>query len=197
MQKHTYAVILSLTGITILLTVLFILPPFIMGSNISTQTEIPSNGPSAVQEPTTINLLDPVYNWSSINHANLEQNGSILYIKTITKDTDGKLFNRAVLNINSSLSEISKRSDLPLSLSLQYASRSFEGNATFFTEIRSTNSSEILWGSPLLYTDGKTLDQTFVLPNSIAKIPIEIRLYIVSNGAGNHELIITKATIAY
>ena len=80
-------------------------------------------------------------------------------------------------------------------LNLDYASRSFFGNATFFAEIRGKNNSNILWSSFLNNTNGVLSNGTFTLPNDILNQPIEFRLYAATIGPGEHILHVKKASI--
>jgi hypothetical protein len=70
-----------------------------------------------------------------------------------------------------------------------------KGNATFLTEIRDKNSSKILWSSRLNTPDGQSKIGTFFVPNDVSNIPVELRLYIITQDAGEHSLTIKNMRI--
>jgi hypothetical protein len=110
----------------------------------------------------------------------------------INNDTQiEKIYNRAVLQ-----TQINKTSLHPLLLDLDYTSQSLSGNATFFGEIVD-NNGKIMWDTILTNTNGKLADETFILPNNIINKPIEFRLYVSTDGPGEHILNVRKAIITY
>jgi hypothetical protein len=123
-------------------------------------------------------------------------------VKTGSAD---KLFNRVVLDTQINLAK------KPLLLSMDYASSSKSGNATFYVEIRSNQDNnihggrnnntienkKILWGRQLDNTDGKFRNEAFVIPGEIVHKPLELRLYIITLGTGEHTLSVKNSTIGY
>jgi hypothetical protein len=158
-----------------------------------------------------INLNDKQGSWKPFINAQIVKtdNGGSLYnnalnivVKTGSAD---KLFNRAVLDTQINLAK------KPLLLSMDYASNSKSGNAMFYVEIRSNQDNNIhggrnnstieykniLWGRQLDNTDGKFRNEAFVIPGEIVHKPIELRLYIITLGAGEHTLTVKNSTIGY
>ena len=144
--------------------------------------------PSALAQIQEINLIDQKYIWKPFAAAILSQNNTELNVMVIT-DHNGTLWNRAFLQtqINASTTKS------PI-LNLEYGSKSYLGNATFFSEIRD-NSSKILWNKFLNDTSGALTKSTFTLPNHILNQPIEFRLYLVTNGSGEHTLDVKRASL--
>jgi hypothetical protein len=161
-----------------------------------------------------IDLLGKRYTWSAVNSATLLQNQEGLTIKVRTNDANEHLYNRGVLKTYIDTATTTEQenqyphlSPILLSLSLDYASQSLKGNATFYVEIRYDMSrittqdgvaDSVIWGSPLQNTGGKLItNQIFVLPNEILNKPIEFDFYVTTDGAGDHILKLQKANIIY
>jgi hypothetical protein len=143
---------------------------------------------SAVQAQV-INTLDKAHIWSPVNHARIfYRRDGMLNILTDT-EYPKKEFNRATLQT------VISPTKKPLLLYMQYASRSFEGKATFVAEIRDSNNSEVLWNSFLNNTGGGLTDESFILPNNITGKQIQFRLYTITEGPGMHNLSVKNATI--
>jgi hypothetical protein len=136
-----------------------------------------------------INLVDKTHMWSSFNNALLNQKNDTLTIKVDTNN-DRIVYNRAFLPLH--LNNTSKE---PLLLTLDYFPKSIKGNATFLAEIRDKTSSKILWSSRLNNPDGKSTIETFFLPSDVSNRPVELRLYILTQGAGEHSLTIKNMVI--
>jgi len=136
-----------------------------------------------------INLIDKTHIWSSFNNAVLNQENDTLTIKVNTND-DRKLYNRAFLPIH-----LNNTSREPLFLTLDYFPQSIKGNGTFFAEIRDKTSSKILWSSRLNNPDGQSTIGTFFLPIDVSNRPVELRLYIITQGTGEHSLTIKNMRI--
>jgi hypothetical protein len=148
---------------------------------------------SAIAQNQEINLIGQQNIWKPFGRDTiLSQNNTDLHI-IVKTDNNGKLWNRIFLQtqVNSTTNTTNKS---PI-LNLDYGSRSFLGNATFFAEIRGKNSSNILWSSFLNNTNGLLSNGTFTLPYHILNLPIEFRLYLTTNGIGEHILHVKKATI--
>ena len=141
---------------------------------------------------TAINLIDEKNVWKPLNFAKIMHNDSNLSIKVnINNNTlTEKVYNRAVLQtqINMTLH--------PLLLDLDYTSQSLSGNAIFYGEIID-NDGKKMWDSTLTNTNGKLADETFNLPNTIVDKPIEFKLYVITDGTGEHILTVRKAAITY
>ena len=136
-----------------------------------------------------MNLIGQQNKWEPYAAAILLQNNTDLNVRVIT-DNNGKLWNRIFLP-----TQINSTTNKSQILNLDYASRSFFGNATFFAEIRDTNNSNILWNKFLNDTSGALTKSTFTLPNHILNQPIEFRLYVVTNGSGEHTLDVKRASL--
>jgi hypothetical protein len=135
-----------------------------------------------------VNLLDPKNIWKPFGYANVSQGEDQLNIAVTTNKTD-KLFNRAFLPLQLALRE------RPQLLSLEYASSSNKGNATFFIEIRDHLTDKILWSGSLNDTNGRLSNENFILPIDVVNKPVELRFYIITNGPGEHSLIVKKASL--
>jgi hypothetical protein len=158
-----------------------------------------------------INLNDKQESWKPFINAQIvksNSSGSLynnalnIVVKTGSAD---KLFNRVVLDTQINLAK------KPLLLSMDYASSSKSGNATFYVEIRSNQDNnihggrnnntienkKILWGRQLDNTDGKFRNEAFVIPGEIVHKPLELRLYIITLGTGEHTLSVKNTTISY
>jgi len=142
-----------------------------------------------------INLIDNQHTWKPYGDTIISQNQSNLQIVVVTYNKD-KMFNRAFLptQINSAMNKSL--------LNLDYASQSNKGNATFLVEIRDTagevtgnSSNKILWYNLLNNTNGQLSNETHIIPSNIVNRPLELRLYAITNGSGEHILTVKKASI--
>ena len=143
----------------------------------------------ATAQNQEINLIGQQNVWKPFAAANLSQNNTDLHMIVVT-DNNGKLWNRIFLQTQ--INSTTNKSQL---LNLDYGSKSFLGNATFMAEIRNNNNSDILWSDFLNDTNGLLSNKTFNLQNNILNQPIEFRLYIATNGPGEHVLHVKKASI--
>jgi len=139
------------------------------------------------------NLTDENHDWKPWFETNVTQTNGNLTISIINNHTQ-KLFNRAFLQTQLNTSTIA-----PLVLTLDYATRSAKGNATFMAEIRDNssevtdnNSNKILWSTFLNETSGKLLNDAFTLPSNVLNKPIEFRLYIITEGGPSHSSLSLK-----
>jgi len=144
--------------------------------------------PSALAQIQEINLIDQKNIWKPFAAAILSQNNIELNVIVVT-DHNGTLWNRAFLQ-----TQINASADKSPILNLDYGSKSYLGNATFFSEIKG-NSSNILWNKFLNDTNGVPTKSAFTLPNHILNQPIEFRLYLVTNGPGEHTLDVKRASL--
>jgi hypothetical protein len=145
--------------------------------------------PSAIAQIQEINLIGQQNIWKPFAAAILSQNSTDLNTIVVT-DNNGTLWNRIFLQ-----TQINSTTNNSQILNLDYASKSFLGNATFFAEIRGKNSSNILWDSFLNNTNGVLSNKTFTVHNNILNQPIEFRLYVATNGPGEHILHVKKASL--
>jgi hypothetical protein len=147
----------------------------------------------AMAQTQEINLIGQQNIWKTFADAILSQNNTDLHMIVVT-DNNGKLWNRIFLQ-----TQINSTTNKSQILNLDYASKSFLGNATFFAEIRGKNNtnmySNILWMSFLNNTNGLLSNKTFTLPNNILNQPIEFRLYATTDVPGDHALHVKKASI--
>jgi len=144
--------------------------------------------PSALAQVQEINLIDQKNIWKPFAAAILSQNNTELNV-IVGTDHNGTLWNRAYLQ-----TQINASAGKSPILNLDYGSNSYSGNATFFSEIKGNNSN-ILWNKFLNDTNGVPTKSTFTLPNHILNQPIEFRLYIVTNGSGEHTLDVKRASL--
>lgn len=151
----------------------------------------PEQIPSAEAQSPDINLIGQQTIWQPFAAAVIDQNQSSLDILVITNFTE-KLYNRAYLPIL-----ITTSTNDPVIFSLNYMSKSYLGNATFFAEIRDNRTGEILWESPLNNTDEQLFNQNFSLPDTILNKPVEFRIYAITDGPGQHALSLEKAVLSF
>jgi hypothetical protein len=139
---------------------------------------------------TEMNLIGNQTKWQPAGAAHISQNNSDLEILVVTNKTD-KTWNRAYLPMRI-LSNASS-----IHFTVEYASKSNLGNATFVSQVRD-NSSKVLWSGYLENNTGNQLfNRTFTLPNSILNRPVEFRFNVITNGTGDHVLDIKKATMSF
>lgn len=136
-----------------------------------------------------INLIDEDHVWKTVNDAKASQNDSELIIKVKTNSSD-KLYNRAVLQTQLGLV------DRPLILNVEYFSKTHEGNATFAAEIKDKiDGYKSLWLRPLNKGQGGWVKESFILHEDAIGRPIEFSLYVITNGPGEHSLIMKNINI--
>jgi hypothetical protein len=140
-----------------------------------------------VSNSSRINLLNQDYQWTSTTGLKLSKtNGSLdMLIKT---NVTNKQFNRAVLTTD--LNSVEK----PVLLSLEYASKSFSGNATFLLQVKEKDHNKY-WTQLLDYTSGHFKKDLFVLPDYIIGNQVEIRLTTVTERPGQHGLVVKEAIV--
>ena len=157
--------------------------------------------PSGLAQVSELNLINQQYKWESFGAAKISQDDSVLNI-SVNTDFGDQLWSRAFLTtqFNSSANSSPK-------LNLEYSSNSVEGKiskygataslekAKFQVEFRDESIDKILWSSVLNNTKGQTLNHIYPIPSSILNQPVEFRLYIMTNGPGQHILNVNKATI--
>lgn len=147
--------------------------------------------PSARAQNPKIDLIGSQTIWQPFAAAIVTQNDTSLDILVVSNFTN-ELWNRAYLPIT-----INSSDNKPTLFNLVYASDSYSGNATFIAEIRDNKTSKVLWSDSLNNTRGQYRDQFFVLPVSVLNSQVEFRLYIISDGPGEHAMTIKKANIAF
>jgi hypothetical protein len=137
--------------------------------------------------PPTIDFAKQNYLWKSVG-AGVTHDKGIIDITERTNNTQ-KIFSRGYL-----LTEINSKVK-PHLLTIEYSSTSQKGMAKFLAEFRG-NANKILWSHYLNDTNGRTRTQTFVLPKETAGTPVELRMYILTHGPGEHELVLKRAAIS-
>ena len=145
---------------------------------------------SVAQKPNLeINLLHEKLMWKPFSASIVSQNGTDLYMIAVT-DLNSTLWNRVYLPI-----QLNSTTNSSVLFDLNYSTISNSGNATFFSEVRDNSSNKVLWSTFLNNTNGRFVDQNFTLPSNIKNIPLEFRLYIVTNNVGEHALDVKRAIL--
>jgi hypothetical protein len=134
-----------------------------------------------------IDLIGSNQSWTPFAYAQLSRDNGTLAIFARTNDM-AKSYNRAALD-----TEFVSKS--PLLLSLTFSSESSSGIPTFYVDIINRGTGQLVWDYVLDNTGGSVITQTFQLPDQSINTPIEIRLYAISNGPGNHTLFIKRAHV--
>lgn len=140
------------------------------------------------QVSANTNLIDRNHIWKGFGSAVVTQSDLGLTIRSST-NFEERIFNRGYLVT------VLPQSQTPLHMLLSYSTQSTKGNGTFSFEIRDEKGQE-LWSGHLLNTGGEIRDLVFVLPASITQKKIEFRIYIITNGPGDHLVFLTQAKIA-
>jgi hypothetical protein len=143
----------------------------------------------AQMQSLEINLLHEKLMWKPFSSAIVSQSGTDLYMIVVT-DFNSTLWNRAYLPI-----QINSTTNSSVLFNLDYSTMSNSGNETFFSEVRDNSSNKALWSKFLNNTNGQFVNQNFSLPSNIKNIPLEFRLYITTNSAGEHWLHVKKAIL--
>jgi hypothetical protein len=134
-----------------------------------------------------MNLVNQDHQWEPTTGLKLSKtNGSLDML--IETNITNKQFNRGVLNTN--LNSVER----PVFLSLEYASKSFSGNATFLLQVKEKDQDKY-WTQLLDYTSGHFKKDLFVLPDYIIGNRVEIRLTTITEGPGKHGLVIREAIV--
>ena len=134
-----------------------------------------------------INLVSPQQQWVPTVGLKLSKSNGSLDMLTETNITD-KQFNRVVLNSDLDSAE------RPVLLYLQYASKSFSGNATFLLQVKEKDRDRY-WTQLLNNTSGHFKKELFVVPDYIIGNPVEVRLTTFTDGPGRHSLVVREAII--
>jgi hypothetical protein len=138
----------------------------------------------------SINLIDKYHQWQPFAQTTVVQNPGNLII-AVGSDKEQKTYNRAYLQ-----TEL-KIPDRPLLFSLDYEVETKIGNATYAVQIRDPNTHRIMLERLLNYTAGSSSSETFLLPRGIVNRPLEFRIYVITEGPGQHALSVRKASITY
>jgi hypothetical protein len=137
-----------------------------------------------------VNLLDTYHNWKSTKNLNITNVPGNLKMLLIANGTESRM-EYAYLGTQSDISEV------PILLSINYASKSITGTATFMLEIYDVNEQKRIYSRMLNDTTGNFTEQSFTLPRSILLSKyLEFRFYILPNDPGNHILDINKITLS-
>jgi hypothetical protein len=144
-----------------------------------------------------INLLGMEEHWKPYLNAKIFHRNNDSLLVYVNNSNRGIIYHRASLPTQIGLNE------RPLLLSLDYTSKSNNTQTKFLVEMRENNNStnnagkKILWNHLLQNTDGKLVQETFVLPSNIDNMPIEIRLYIITTERDNDSLFLKTFYISY
>jgi hypothetical protein len=139
------------------------------------------------QNSSMMNLVSPQQQWEPTIGLKLSKSNGSLHMLTETNITE-KQFNRVVLNSN--LDAVER----PVLLYLEYASKSFSGNATFLLQVKEKDRDRY-WTQLLNDTSGHLKKELFVLPDYIIGNPVEVRLTTFTDGPGRHSLVVKEAII--
>ena len=150
---------------------------------------------SIIPKQSIINLYSNNQIWEPFNQVTLSQYDGTLTINVDSNKTM-KIFNRPFLPTKTNY-----LMNKTLLLNLDYVSKSDMGNATFMIQIQENNDTngtkKILWSSFLHDTSGNLTSETFILPDEVANKQVEFRLYVITEGKGEHTLTIKKANIVH
>jgi hypothetical protein len=138
----------------------------------------------------SINLIDKNHEWQAFGQTTVVQKPGNLFIAVVT-DKQQKIYNRAYLQT------VLKLEEKPLVFRLDYEVVAKIGNATYAVEIRDPNTNRIVFNSLLNYTLGSSSSESFLLPKDIVNKPLVFRIYVATEGRGQHVLSVTKASIIY
>jgi hypothetical protein len=153
---------------------------------------LPQPWPSGFEQDHGINLIDKEHVWKTNRNINISQGDRDLNIVVATKKTEEK--SGSVLLET----QLKNPTQSPLLLSLDYASKSPKSNTKYFIEIRdSVDQNRRYFKRDLLDTSGNLTKNLFILPSEIVERPTKLRLGIISNSSGEHELSVKSARVIY
>ena len=135
-----------------------------------------------------INLIDDNHEWFPFYYAKVNHNNQTLSISVKTNDPN-EIDNRAFLETT--------LVSHPAVLTLEYTSQSMSGNAIFYVEIDDKMTGKAIWSSILDNTEGTLSTRTFLLPDNVSGKPIMIKMFIITEGPGEHLLTISEARIVH
>jgi hypothetical protein len=138
----------------------------------------------------SVNLIDMNHEWQAFGQTTVVQKPGNLFIAVVT-DKQQKIYNRAYLQT------VLKLEEKPLVFRLDYEVVAKIGNATYAVEIRDPNTNRIVFNSLLNYTVSSSSRESFLLPRDIVNKPLEFRIYVATEGRGQHVLSVTEASISY
>jgi hypothetical protein len=168
-------------------------------AQLEQQQEQESN--STNLQSNSINILNQTsFSWNPVNYATISQTNDTLDI-TVDTQNPNQIYNRAYMQTQLNTQGAGQQAEgqnVPLVLSLSYAAKTLEGNATFVVDVFDQNNQRQHTSAILKPTSGaeqQTLtNERLILENMINK-PIEFRLYVITNGPGSHILAVQNATI--
>jgi hypothetical protein len=153
---------------------------------------LPQPWPSGFEQDHGINLIDKEHVWKTNRNINISQGDRDLNIVVATKKTEEK--SGSVLLET----QLKNPTQSPLLLSLDYASKSPKSNTKYFIEIRdSEDQNRRYFKRDLMDTSGNLTKNLFILPSEIVERPTKLRLGIISNSSGEHELSVKSARVIY
>jgi hypothetical protein len=152
----------------------------------------PQPWPSGLTLYPKIDLIDNRHVWipNSNSKINISQSDNNLTIIVKTKNTD-KINKYAFLQ-----TQLKNLTETPLLLSLDYASKSPNGNTKYFVQIGDVNDkNRRYFKGNLRDTSGNLTNSLFILPSNIVDAPLEFQLGTITNSTGEHVLIVKRASI--
>jgi hypothetical protein len=143
------------------------------------------------------NLLDGSHPWKPFNNVHVYNNPNKTLDITFKTNRQDQIYGRAFLNTK--IQEI----NTPITLSVDFASKSNMGKALFMVEARNNFSGinfpvmhdNYAWSKNLGNTNGTLVTKTFTIPAGTLEKDVEFRFYIISFGPGDHALSIKKAIL--
>jgi len=154
----------------------------------------PKPWPSGLKLYPGIDLIDNQQIWkrNSKSRINISQSDNNLTIVVKTKNSD-KITKYGLLQ-----TQLKNLTETPLLLSLDYASKSPNGNTKYFVQIGDVNDkNRRYFKSNLRDTSGMLTNSLFLLPSDIVGGPLEFQLGTITNSTGEHILIVKNASITY
>jgi hypothetical protein len=151
---------------------------------------LPETWPSGLEQNRSINLIDKDHVWKANPNIRISQSDRDLNIVFTTEKTEEK--SSSVL-LETQLKNITEK---PLLLSLDYASKSPKSNTKYFIEIRDIDDqSRRYFKRDLMDTSGILTKNLFILPGEMVERLIKLRLGIITNSSGEHELTVKSARV--
>ena len=138
----------------------------------------------------SIDLIDKGHIWRPFGQTTVVQNVHDLILAAGT-DRNETIYNRAYLQTEIKLAE------KPLLLSVEYEVETKIGEASYSVEIRDIKDNNIVFNGLLNSTSSGTSTETFILPGNLVNKPVEFRIYIVTEGPGQHSISIKKVGVMY
>ena len=144
---------------------------------------------------SSASLITNLSQWNKFGDVDVSKNstGMILHVETTLSSP---IYHRAFINTQLGANGHAKSSD-PLLLYLDYSTNSLVGQAKYALEIRASEGNALLISPLLDDTYNKMSNQTFVLPSTLNGHKIELRLYVITESPGIHDLVVRKLSLAH